>query len=158
MISDTKASKNTQKPLFSRLLAFGTSMPQVRILSLRPYRVFITKVMNTRYFFAYSFLFGAGFLLFSFVMLWWADLSALKGDLSLSVPFGDLQTADKAIMDDHALCAVLSRTLNLMNFNFLYQLTKNHGIKRFHLHKTPYRLDKALLGLALLRKAIKFFA
>ena len=115
-------------------------------------------MMNTRYFFAYISLFGAGFLLFSFVMLWWADLSALKGDLSLSVPFGDLQTADKAIMDDHALCAVLSRTLNLMNFNFLYQLTKNHGIKRFHLHKTPYRLDKALLGLALLRKAIKFFA
>lgn len=32
----------------------------------RPYRVFITKVMNTRYFFAYNFLFGADFLLFFF--------------------------------------------------------------------------------------------
>ena len=49
-------------------------MPQVRILSLRPYRVFIAKVMNTRYFFAYISLFGAGFLLFSFVMPWWEDI------------------------------------------------------------------------------------
>ena len=48
-------------------------MLQVRVLSLRPYRVFITKVMNTRYFFAYISLFGAGFLLFSFVMPWWED-------------------------------------------------------------------------------------
>ena len=29
--------------------------------------------MNTRYFFAYISLFGAGFLLFSFVMPWWED-------------------------------------------------------------------------------------
>ena len=29
--------------------------------------------MKTRYFFAYISLFGAGFLLFSFVMPWWED-------------------------------------------------------------------------------------
>ncbi len=39
---------------------------QVQVLLPAPYRVFITKVMNTRYFFAYNFLFGAGFLLFFF--------------------------------------------------------------------------------------------
>ena len=44
-----KARKMRQK---TDAFAFGTSMPQVRILSLRPYRVFITDVRNTRYFFA----------------------------------------------------------------------------------------------------------
>ena len=39
---------------------------QVQVLLPAPYRVFITKVMNTRYFFAYISLFGAGFLLFFF--------------------------------------------------------------------------------------------
>ena len=43
---------------------FGTKRPQVRILSLRPYRVFIAKVMNARYFFAHIGLLGAGILLF----------------------------------------------------------------------------------------------
>ena len=44
-------------------------------------------------------------------------LSALKSYLALSVPFGNLQTAYKAIMDDHALCAVLARSLYLIDFN-----------------------------------------
>ena len=43
---------------------FGSMRPQVRILSLRPYRVFIAKVMNARYFFAHIGLLGAGILLF----------------------------------------------------------------------------------------------
>ena len=85
-------------------------------------------------------------------------LSALKGDLTLSVPFGDLQTTNEAIMDDHALCAVLARSLNLIYLNFLDQFTKDHGVECFHLHKTPYRLDKVLFGLTLLRKAIELFA
>ena len=44
-----KALKKRQKIGIS---LFGSTMPQVRILSLRPYRVFITDVRNTRYFFA----------------------------------------------------------------------------------------------------------
>ena len=66
-------------------------------------------------------------------------LSALKSYLALSVPFGDLQTAYKAIMDNHSLSTIFSRSLNLMNFNFLYQFMKDHGVQRFHLHKAPYR-------------------
>ena len=37
-----KHQKTLKNPYFTRDFAFGTSMPQVRILSLRPYRVFIT--------------------------------------------------------------------------------------------------------------------
>ena len=44
----------------------GGDFVQVQVLLPAPYRVFITKVMNTRYFFAYNFLFGAAFLLFFF--------------------------------------------------------------------------------------------
>ena len=115
-------------------------------------------------FFAYNFLFGAGFLLFFLLLCRGGQivnrnaLSALKGDLSLSVPFGNLQAAYKTIMDDHALCAVLTCSLDLINLDLFDQFTKDHRVQRFHFHKTPYRLDKVLLGLALLRKAIEFFA
>ena len=140
--------------------AFGSDLSSLTA----PYRVFITKVMNTRYFFAYIFLFRAGFLLFFLLLCRGGQivncyaLSALKGDLSLSVPFGNLQTANKAIMDDHALCAVLARSLNLINLDLFNQFTKDDGVQRFHLHKAPYRLDEVLLGLPLLSKAVELFS
>ena len=70
--------------------------------------------MNTRYFFAFISLFGAEILLFFLLLCRGGQivhrnaLSALKGDLALSVPFGDLQTTNKAVMDNNSLCAILA--------------------------------------------------
>ena len=142
----------------------GGNTVRVQVPPPAPYRVFITKVMNTRYFFAYISLFGAGFLLFFLLLcrcwqiVYRYALSALKSYLALSVPFGDLQTANEAIMDDHALCTVLARSLHLIDFNLFYQFTEDHGVQCFHLHKASYRLDEVLLGLPLLSKTIKFCA
>ena len=58
-------------------------------------------------------------------------------------------------MNDHALCAVLTRSLDLIYLNFLDQFTKDYRVQCFHLHKAPNSLDKVLFGLSLLRKAVK---
>ena len=140
--------------------AFGSDLSSLTA----PYRVFITKVMNTRYFFAYISLFGAGFLLFFLLLcrcwqiVYRYTLSAFKGYLTLFVPFGNLQTTYETVMDNHALCAVLTCSLDLINLDLFDKLTKDHRVQRFHLHKASYRLYKVLFGLALLRKAIEFFA
>ena len=44
------------------------------------------------------------------------------------VKIANLQTTNEAIMDDHALCAVLARSLDLIDFNLFYQFTKDNGI------------------------------
>ena len=93
-------------------------------------------------FFAYISLFGAGYLLFFLLLcrggqiVYRNALSALKGDLALSVPFGNLQTTNKAVMDNNSLCAILARSLNLINLDLLDELTKNHGIERFQDRKS----------------------
>ncbi len=46
---------------------------QVQVLSSAPYRVFITKVMNTRYFLPIFRYLEQVFCSFSFVMLWWVN-------------------------------------------------------------------------------------
>ena len=74
----------------------------------------------------------------------------LRGDIH--IPFGNLRTTYETVMDNHALCAVLARSFNLINLYLFNQFTKNDGIQRFHLHKAPYRLDKVFLGLPLLSK------
>ena len=43
-VSDEKARKSTQNEEKTDAFAFGTSMPQVRILSLRPIPVFIRRL------------------------------------------------------------------------------------------------------------------
>ena len=64
---------------------------QVQVLLPAPYRVFITKVMNTRYFFAYISLFGAVLLLFFLLLcrgwqiVYRYALSAFKDDLAFFV-------------------------------------------------------------------------
>ena len=72
-------------------------------------------------------------------------LSALKGDLTLSVPFGNLQTTNEAVMDNNSLRAILARPLDLINLDLFYKLTKDHRIERFHLHKAPYCFEKVIL-------------
>ena len=72
-------------------------------------------------------------------------LSALKGDLALSVPFGDLQTTNEAVMDNNSLCAILTCSFDLINFDLFDKLTKDHRIERFHLHKAPHRFEKVIL-------------
>ena len=69
-------------------------------------------------------------------------LSALKGDLTLSMPFGDLQTTNEAIMDNNPLRAVLAGFLDLIDLDLFNEFTKDHGVKRFRLHKTPYCFEK----------------
>lgn len=64
----------------------------------------------------------------------------LRGDIH--IPFGNLQTADETVMNDHALSPVLARSFNLINLYLFNQFTKNDGVQRFHLHKAPYRLTK----------------
>ena len=119
--------------------------------------------MNTRYFLPIFHCLEQ--LFYSFLLLcrggqivYRNALSALKGDLALSVPFGDLQTTNKAVMDNHSLSAVLTRSLDLIYLNFLDQFTKDYRVQCFHLHKAPNSLDEVLLGLTLLRKAIELFA
>ena len=117
--------------------------------------------MNTRYFFAYISLFGADFLLFFLLLCRGGQivhrnaLSALKCDLALSVPFGNLQTTNEAVMDDNSLRAILARSLDLINLNLFNKLTQDHRIERFHLHKAPYRFEKVILRLALFLKTVK---
>ena len=60
----------------------------------------------------------------------------LRGDIH--IPFGNLQTTYETVMDNHALCAVLARSFNLINLYLFNQFTKNDGVQRFHLHKAPY--------------------
>ena len=71
-------------------------------------------------------------------------LSALKGDLTLSVPFGNLQTTNKAVMDNNSLCTVLSRSLDLINLNLLDQSAKDHRI-----HFLNYRINSVLQSIYL---------
>ena len=82
-------------------------------------------------------------------------LSALKGDLTLSVPFGDLQTANEAVMGDHALCTVFACSLDLINLDLFNKLAQDHRIERFHLHKAPHRFEEVILGLSLFLKTVK---
>ena len=82
-------------------------------------------------------------------------MSALKGDLTLSVPFGNLQATNKAVMDNNSLCAILARPLDLINLNLLDQFAKDHRIERFHLHKAPYCFEEVILGLSLFLKTVK---
>ena len=71
-------------------------------------------------------------------------LSALKCDLTLSVPFGNLQTTNKAVMDNNSLCTVLSRSLDLINLNLLDQFAKDHRI-----HFLNYRINSVLQSIYL---------
>ena len=58
-------------------------------------------------------------------------------------------------MDNNSLCAVLAGSLDLINLDLFDELTKDHGIERFHLHKAPHRFEKVILGLALFLKTVK---
>ena len=130
-------------------------MPQVRILSLRPYRVFITDVRNTRYFFACIYLIfsclgadlSALFYLCGLYCAWEVfDSHSLPRVKLVGVRGYDarqINTADKTVMDDKPLCSVLTRSLNRKDLDLVDKFLENNRCQRLHRHKLSYCPDKA---------------
>ena len=66
-----------------------------------------------------------------------------------------VDTTDKAVMDDKPLRSTLARSFNRKNFDLVDKFLKHNGSQRLHRHKLPYCSDKAARGVLCAVKAFK---